>query len=222
MLLIIFVAACVVTLIGLLRLWRQVRLLVRLLVGMVVASIVVAAVGLVARLSGCGERSRATLDDTQLSGQRWLAHPKGFAFRHPGVGFVDNVELAEGFENPWTSCYAFTAHQPAAELVVCAIDTDVPDRGSFIDQVRGVRRGLAEALLVGHTPLTRATQITTIVTDDLKWLAGTGTAFIHVGLGNGVDARMKVLTVNGGLAAMFVFSRTGESLGDVVTSFTRR
>jgi len=220
-LLIIFVAACVVTVIGLLRLWRQFGL-VRLLVGIVVASVVVVAIALLARLTGCGERSRAALDDTQVTGQRWLAHPKGFAFRHPGLGFVESGELAEGFENPWTSCYAFTAQQPAAELVVCAIDTDVPDNASFTDQVRGVRRGLAEALLVGHSPLSMATQITTIVTDDVRWFAGTGTAFIHVGLGNGVDARLKVLTVKGGLAAMFVFARTSEPLGDVVTSFTRR
>lgn len=208
----LFIAACVLVVLGLSRIYLRFGL-VRLLVGLVVGAAIVVAIGLVARLTGCGVHPHPALVESTLGGQGWLTHPRGFAFREPGPGYIASDEIDDELESPWTTCYKF-AKRPTGKLTVCAIDVDIETRADFAAQIKGARRGLEESM--------SAFSHGTVVTDDVEWVGGKGTAFIHVVLESGVDARLKAYTIDGGIAIMYVFASSSDELADVVTSFTRR
>jgi len=205
--------AGVVALIGLARLYLRLGTRRFFLVMLGTTLVVAAGVGIV-RVTGCGLKPE-TLDlvDETVGGQRWLRHPS-WKLHHPGAGYTPDRELAEQLEGYWTTCEAY--HQAGAVLVVCAIEVEIASRAEFVAQVRGAERGVTNAEIAALPTLSDAG---TKLVDDLGWTDGHGTAYLHFVMRSGVHVRLKLFTVDGGLAMLLVTSRDPDVLADVVTSF---
>lgn len=198
--------------------------IVRFLIAVV--CFVAAGVGIygIGRVAGCGDDDRDRLAVETTAGQRWLRHPLGFELRYPGPDWVADPEFAARMEGSLTTtCDAFKNHD--AELTVCTMDKAIHTRAEFVEEIRGARRGIADAgrqlaqrapgyLFSGLEGLVGATT----VTDDVGWDNGRGSAFLHV-IVQGVHVRLKAFTIDDTLVVLFA---TGSGLDTAIDSFARR
>jgi len=195
-----------------------------------------------ARLTGCTDDEHPALVDEVTAGHRQLRHPTfDFAFAHPGTGFVADPAVAEQIEPiSGATCDAFVGTRGEATFAVCAVDADVSSREAFVAAVGDVRRGLARALAPRPGELTamsfgafastlaapadrRGTQaleslnaMTPLtIADDVGYANGHGTAYVHL-VSRGMHLRIKLFTVDRGLAMMIVVSPSDGVLDDVV------
>jgi hypothetical protein len=197
------------------------------------------------RLGGCTDDDHPALVDEVVAGHHRLRHPSfDFAFAHPGDAFVANPELAEKMEPiSGATCDAFVGKRGDALFAVCAVDSEVTSREAFYAAVADVRRGLSRALAprpgeaaaisfgafaasLDAPANTRGTQALEAlaaatplrVADDVGYANGHGTAYVHI-VERGLHVRIKLFTVERGLAMMIAVSQSDGALEDVVASF---
>jgi hypothetical protein len=197
------------------------------------------------RLGGCTDDDHPALADEVVAGHHRLRHPTfDFAFAHPGDAFIANPELAEKMEPiSGASCDAFVGKRGDALFAVCAVDGEVTSREELLAAVADVRRGMSRALAPrpgevaamsfgalastfdapadrrGTQALQALAQATPqTLADDVGYANGRGTAYVHL-ISRGMHLRIKLFTVERGLAMMIVVSSSDGVLDDVVTSF---
>ena len=197
---------------------------VRFLIAVVCFVAVGAGIYGIGRLAGCGDDDREHLVVETTAGQRWLRHPLGFELRHPGPDWIADPAFAARMEGSLaTTCDAFTNHD--AELTVCTIGKAIHTRAEFVEEIRGARRGIAEAgrQLAQRTPGYLFSGLeglagATTVADDVGWDHDRGSAFLHV-IVQGVHVCLKAFTIDDTLVVLFA---TGSGLDAAIDSFARR
>ena len=190
-----------------------------------IATVCFAALGLalygIAHLAGCDRDDRPHLVAETVGGQPWLRHALGFRLRHPGASFVDDRAVAKQFETALTTtCDAYS--RADGMLLVCVIDDKIDSREKFAEEIRGARRGLAEAArqLARRSPgylfsgLDGFGTVDTMA-DDVGWANGRGTAYLHVVV-QGIHVRLKAVTIGGTLVVLFA---NGNGLDQTLDSF---
>jgi hypothetical protein len=213
MLLLLAAASALLILVGVTRLFVRLGPR-RFVVAMLGTALVVAAVVGIVKVTGCGMGpDHLDLVDETVAGQRWLRHP-AFELHHPGPAYTEDRALASELEGYWTTCDAY--HQPGAALVVCAIEVSVTSRAEFFEQVRSAQRGVTRAEIAALPTFSDAG---TKLVDDIGYADGNGTAYLRFVMRSGVHIRLKMFTIEGGLAMLLVTSRAPDELADVITSF---
>jgi hypothetical protein len=94
---------------------------------------------------------RMPLVESTEAGQRWLRHPAlGFAFHHPGAGFVEAPQYADimraSDRDAGSMYYAYADEQPSAILIVGMLAGMGDSRDSLEHSLDGIERGLRKSL----------------------------------------------------------------------------
>jgi hypothetical protein len=237
----LFVAVLLVVAVSSIRILVRfgVKTLVNVLFGF---AVLLAGFYALARLGGCvDDDDQPALVDETLAGERRLRHPTfEFAFAHPGDDFLADPALADSMEPiSGATCDAFISRRGDATLAVCAVDADVSSPDAFYAGVAAVRHGLARALAprpgersaisfgafasTVDRPGTQALESLAALTpqtiaDDVGYANGHGTAYVHQ-VSRGMHLRIKLFTVERGIAIMIAVTASDGMLDDVVASF---
>jgi hypothetical protein len=231
-----FIIAAIAVLVAGLQLWKRLGTQ-RFAVTFAVFAALAGALVLLVRVGGCADPP--ALPELERDGST-LVHPYGFEITAPPPELAPDPELEAKLGNGYMRCWAWT--NATSELIVCGQEIEVTSRAQLEADIAAVRHGIDRAVgsmrpslwidaamqSIEAPPNMRGTAVLdamargTVHWQDgaISWSNDRGEARLSATVGD-ATIRVRLLTVDGGLAVVWAMSRTAAT-DATVASLRRR